>query len=696
MQHENHYDIFSDIEKSLDHYYVPRASLFKKLMGTKVIDVLLHFPSYVIERVYSYPISEKDVDKIVTTKVQLNCIEISPRNSRRPSRIFCMSGTIPLELTIFGGKGLYIKKAYPVGSELIISGKLTKDYTGSFQMTNPDRISPVKNLKSFVGFFNIYPLTAGLAQDAVYSVVRNSIRILENSAPQDWLNENLLKEHGWPSFVEAIKSIHNPTAIFESQFDDKARQRICFDELLAEQIAIRLSRTKSSKGIIIKNDKTLMNKLLNLLPFELTESQKKALKEIFADMESGKIMTRLLQGDVGSGKTIVAVLVALNAIESGYQCAFLAPTEILARQHYNTISSYLEKLGIQVELLTSNETGKLRTQILQNVSSGIAKILVGTHAIITDQVSFNNLGFVVIDEQHRFGVNQRLKLIEKGVAPHILSMTATPIPRTMILGLYGDIAVSSIMEKPTGRKDITTRALPMSRIEDVVKSLENILKNGEKVYWVCPLIEESDKTDYTCVINRTESLRGYFNDKVQMLHGKMAPFEKQEIFRKFKSGEANILVATTVIEVGVDVPDATVIIIENAEKFGLAQLHQLRGRVGRSHLQSYCILLHESKISQIAVERIKVIRESHDGFNIAEKDLLLRGGGEMFGTKQSGAKKYKSFDFADPKIQTTLYPFLKLASELATEIVQNHEVKKYEILLKIFAPENFANVKNSF
>jgi ATP-dependent DNA helicase RecG len=327
---------------------------------------------------------------------------------------------------------------------------------------------------------------------------------------------------------------------------------------------------------------------------------------------------------------------------------------------------------------------------------GDVKILIGTHAIITDQVAFQNLGFVVIDEQHRFGVEQRLRLIDKGRSPHVLSMTATPIPRTMILSLYGDIAVSSITEKPHGRKEIITKAMPISRIDEVVAGLSGVIAKDHKIYWVCPLIEESSKSDYTCVINRLAFLREYFGEDSQMLHGRMKSQEKDDIFRRFKAGEFHVLVSTTVIEVGVDVPDATVIIIENAEKFGLAQLHQLRGRVGRSSLQSFCILLYDKDITKVSVERLNIMRESNDGFYIAEKDLLLRGGGEILGTRQSGIKKYRTFDIDDPDSHSEIYRLLRGASELATQIVQINKLEEYESLLRIFASRHYKNARRSF
>ncbi|GHT89558.1 hypothetical protein FACS1894113_4980 [Alphaproteobacteria bacterium] len=521
--------------------------------------------------------------------------------------------------------------------------------------------------------------------------------ILKHDNINEWIPENILKKNNWKSFYESLFLIHNPSENTAKKWELVEFQRICFDELLTEQIAIRLAAPKPAEGLAIRNERKLANKLLSMLPFSLTDSQEAAIDDILNDMVSGKPMARLVQGDVASGKTIVAIIAALNAIESGFQCALLAPTGILARQHFEKISRYFSMLGLKTELLTANEKGKKRKEILLNIESGISKMLVGTHAILTDNVKFNKLGLVIIDEQHKFGVNQRLDLIDKGATPHILSMTATPIPRTVILSQYGDIALSSITEKPKGRLDIVTKAVPMSRIESVFEAISRIIRSGEKVYWVCQLIEESDKMDYTCVINRRDSLKQIFGEDVEMLHGRMKEDEKGLVFERFTTGKFHILVSTTVIEVGVDVHDATVIIIENAERFGLAQLHQLRGRVGRSDLQSYCILLYDERnTSKIAFERINTIKETDDGFAIAEKDLILRGGGEIFGTRQSGQKRYKTFDFNDPETQKNVYQLLKQASTLASEIINTNNLEQYTQLLKIFAKQNSENLKKSF
>jgi ATP-dependent DNA helicase RecG len=655
-------------------------------------------PSYVIEKIYAECLSIEKVGQIITTKIRIDCVEQPPPRSRKPLIVFGRCCEVSTEILLFNYKSsaIQIKSAFPIGGYVFISGKLGLSYSNIFQFVNPEKLSSHASALQNSGFFNIYPLTAGIFQNTIYAAMKEAIRRLGDGKIVDWLTDDILFKNDFPRFTEALKDIHNPTHLQKSELDSQSRRRLCFDEMLAEQINIRISQPQGRPSFTIKNDKCLIKKLLSFLNFELTESQKQVLLEIFRDMESGRGMMRLLQGDVGSGKTIVAILATLYAIENGYQCAFLVPTEILARQHHRVISEYFTRLGILSEILTAGETRKTRAIILERVESGTAKILVGTHAILADKVKFHNLGMVIIDEQHRFGVGQRLQLIDKGTAPHILSMTATPIPRTMVMAMYGDIAVSSITEKPRNRSEIITTAIQMNKIPMVIESIKKIVAKNQKVYWVCPLIEESADTDYTCVINRFNHLKGYFPDDIQMLYGRMKTAEKQEIFKNFRDGSAHILVSTTVIEVGVDVPDATVIVIENAEKFGLAQLHQLRGRVGRSHLQSFCILMFDPKLSRIASERIRIIKGSNDGFHIAEKDLILRGGGEILGTRQSGQKKYRTFDAYLPENQSVIYEVLKQTSKLASDIVDQGLVNQYKDLLKIYASEKPANVRQSF
>lgn len=686
--------IFKKLDCCLNNYYKPRKKLFNKLLGDRVIDVLLHMPSYGIEKVYAEQLSQDDVGKVVTTKVKIDCIDVN-YGSSKPVVIYAKNGSEIIEILFFNYQKAYIKKMFQVGQEVGISGKLSTSSLGALQFINPEKLA-VSHINEHSGIFNIYPLTMGLTQKSLYSVIKSAIQSVEDGGVDEWLPTEVIQRNGFSSFTTSLKNIHFPQKIYQKQLDAPFRRRIAFDELLAEQLVVRLSNQKTPNGYVINNEKTLINELLKILPFSLTGSQNKVLSEIFNDLESGRPMTRLLQGDVGSGKTIVAMIAALYAIESNYQCAILAPTEILARQHYFTVKKYFEQLGLNVGLLTGNERGKKREPILNGTADGTINMLVGTHAIITEKVNFQNLGLVIVDEQHRFGVKQRLQLIEKGTSTHVLSMTATPVPRTMIMSLYGDISVSAITEKPVGRKEVITRSIQINRILEVIQSIENIINKGEKVYWICPIIEENEKLKYTCVINRFNFLKEHFGDKVEMLHGKMKANEKQDAFEKFQTGSCKILVSTTVIEVGVDVPEATVIFIENAEKFGLAQLHQLRGRVGRSDRQSYCILLYDPKLTEVAAKRINIIKENTDGFRIAEQDLRLRGGGEIFGVKQSGQKLYRTFDINDPENQDDIENLLEQASSLATKIAEEGKYDKYNLLLQIFKKDDAATNKLSF
>ena len=621
-------------------------------------------------------VSQNDIGKIITTKIKVECIDMNYR-SASPSIIYGRNGSEIIEIVLFNYPKKYIKSAYPVGGEIGLSGKLTVSSSGALQLINPEKFV-ISRLNENSGLFNIYPLTTGLTQHAIYSVIKEAFAILEREPIAEWLPESLLQKDEFSSFKEALRNIHFPKAIINNPQHNSNIQRLIFDELLAEQVTINFLNRKTQNGYVISNNKSYIGKFLGLLPFQLTNSQNKVISEIFQDLQSGFPMFRLLQGDVGSGKTIVALISALYVIESGYQCALLVPIEILARQHYQKIQKYFAQLGLSVEILTSNEKGKKRSQILEELACGKINLLIGTHAIITEKVVFHNLGLAIIDEQHRFGVKQRKQLVNKGITPHVLNMSATPIPRTMVMLLYGDIDVSVITEKPANRKEILTRSISMKRIPEIIERMKNIINSGQKIYWICPLIEDSEKLRYTCVANRFEFLKKYFENDVAMLHGKIKTTEKEAVFENFKNGNCKILVSTTVIEVGIDVPEATVIIIENAEKFGLSQLHQLRGRVGRGDKQSYCILLFDDMLSNIAKQRLQTICNTSNGFQIAEQDLKLRGGGDVIGVRQSGEKLYKTFDINDPNVQELLPKFLEQISPISQSYDKN------SLVLRIF------------
>lgn len=687
------------ILECVEPFYKKRLSLVQNLIGDKVLDALLYMPTGVIETISVSELMPELVEKNIIITVKVEFIEYAYFSKTRPIIVTCSlsnNSNNKLELLFFNYKPCYLRGTFEVGKTAKIVGKLTVTSKGNYQIINPKKVT----FKTKVGISNVYPLRTGITQDTVNSIIHKALDILRRANIHEWLPQEILEKYKFYSFFGSLLAIHNPHTTNTSLLNNIYRQRLCFDEIFAEQLVVQINKTQQSLNVLVNRsvntNQELVKELVSKLPFDLTDAQLNAYHEIAADMLKATPMRRLLQGDVGSGKTIVAVLAMLNAIEMGFQCAILAPTEILARQHFLTLQKYLTKMNIVISIITANEKGRARTQILEYAAKGITQILVGTHAIFNDKLAFKNLGLVVVDEQHRFGVVQRLALIRKGYNPHILSMTATPIPRTAIMSTYGDIDTSSIIKKPVGRKEIITKAITMARILTLINAIRRTIEKGQKVYWICPLIEDSEKLDYTCVIKRLEYLRKYFDNDVDMLHGKMDTAEKQEIFKRFNSNKIYILVSTTVIEVGVDIPDATVIIIENAEKFGLAQLHQLRGRVGRSDLQSYCILLYDKNCSGLAKRRIKIMTQTNDGFAIAEEDLKLRGGGEIYGTRQSGRKQYKTFNISSATEQELVNEFIITANKMAKNIVQNSSVSLYSDCLKIFQPNFIKDAKLSF
>lgn len=686
----------TDIETCIEPFYKKRSSLIKNLIGNKVLDALLYIPTGVVETLEISNLSKDFVDKNIIITVKIEFIEYAFFSKTRPITVTCSVGNARIELLFFNYKPCYLKGTFDVGKTVKIVGKLSVTSSGLYQIINPKKAT----FKIKSGLSSTYALRTGVTQDFVCSVINNSLAKLCNANIPEWLPQEILDKYGFYSFCGSLIAIHKPQTPDFSLLNNIYRQRLCFDEIFAEQLAIQISKAQQMKRIQItdtqKPSRELVKQLIANLPFKLTGEQLKAYNEIVTDISKTTPMHRLLQGDVGSGKTIVAILAMLRTIEMGYQCAILAPTEILARQHLKSLQKYLDGTGVEISIITANEKGRIRKQILEYVATGITKILVGTHAIFNDKLVFKNLRLIIVDEQHRFGVGQRLALIDKGNNPHILSMTATPIPRTTIMSMYGDIDTSSITQKPVGRKEIITKAITIDRIATLIDAIRRILNKNQKVYWICPLIEDSEKLDYTCVVERFDYLFEHFGNEVDMLHGKMSVGEKQDVFDKFISGKTHILVSTTVIEVGIDVPDATVIIIENAEKFGLAQLHQLRGRVGRSDLQSYCMLLYDKSCSNIAKQRIKIMTQISDGFTVAEEDLKLRGGGEIYGTKQSGRKQYKTFNITSAMEQELINEYIITANKIAKLVVQNGSVKLYEDCLHIFNPNFRENLKLSF
>jgi len=620
--------------------------LFGRLIGRngeppRIVDLLFHLPTGFVDRRHQPKLSEVTPDTVVTVAVTIDRHRPPPPNRpRAPYNIDTSDDTNTLTITYFNARRDYLEKLLPEGQLRYVSGTATL-YDGHLQMVHPDRVVDAEGFAKLPLIDPVYPLTEGLHPNQV----RKAVDLALERVPKlpEWQDPAWRARNNYPAFAEALRTIHRPATPEDLEPAGAAWSRLAYDEFLAGQLALALlrahQRRRAGRGSV--SEGRLQERIVAALPYALTPSQTRAVTDIVADLAQPQRMLRLLHGDVGSGKTVVALLAAASVIEAGRQAALMAPTEILARQHLATIAPLAAAAGIRVAILTGRERGHERAETLAALAAGDIDIVVGTHALFQDEVAFHDLALAIVDEQHRFGVHQRLALARKGEAVDMLVLTATPIPRTLVLTYFGDMDVSELREKPAGRKPIDTRAVPLSRLADVIDAVARAIREGRRVYWVCPLVEESETVDLAAVEERYDALKKRFSGIVDVVHGRMRGGDKDRAMERFAAGETRLLVATTVIEVGVDVPEASVMVIEHAERFGLAQLHQLRGRIGRGTERSTCILLYKAPLGPTAKARLAIMRETDDGFRIAEEDLRLRGEGDVLGTRQSGEPGFR-------------------------------------------------------
>ena len=654
------------------------STYLKKKKIEKVNDLLWDLPYSHTDRTNSTTLDKLEIGKIFTVKIKVVKYNF-PRIRNLPNKIICKDEFGEIDLIFFNSREGYIRAILPLETWVTVSGKVNY-FRNKYQMTNPSHITKVENFDYVKSVTPKYSLTEGLTE----KIYRKIIEKVLNQIPEidEWHKESFIKKMGFLSWNKSIKNLHNPNS--KKDLNSIFLKRIAYDEIFANLLFLSNNRNKIKK--IKKNIKKFTNtysfQLIKSLPYQLTDGQKKIIKEIDVDLQSNLRMFRVLQGDVGSGKTIVAMVSALNTVEAGYQCGLMAPTAILAEQHYRLLNKLITNSGldIKIKLLTGKTDVKNRKKILDELQNRQIDFLIGTHALFQKTILFNKLGLIIVDEQHKFGVQQRIKFAKKGgINCDVLLMSATPIPRTMMMSIYGDMDTSKLEEKPMHRQKILTLSKPENKIDELWPFLTKKIKNKEQVFWVCPLIEDSKKLDFSSTTKVYKMINKKFPNKVGLIHGALNQEEKEAVLKKFLNNEISILVATTVIEVGVDFPNATVIIIENSNKFGLAQLHQLRGRIGRGNKSGTCILLFKNQLSQNAKKRIQILKSSDDGFYIAEEDMKLRGYGDIIGFKQSGIKLFK---IADPVHHENLF---KIAEENINSLsIDELNDSKYDFLLKLF------------
>ena len=672
--------IFNNVSK-LKGVGLKLSKYLKKRNIEKIKDILLSLPYSEVDRSRIYKLNELEVGKIQTIKVKVKKLSF-PRIRNLPNKIHCEDETGKIEIVYFNSREGYLRKIFPLQEWVIISGKINY-FRNTYQINNPDYVTSIENKEYVVKNIPKYNLTKGITEKKYRSICDQVIKNLP--IIDDWLEKDFLIKNDLLNWNDCISQLHETDKSTNKK--SKAFRRIVFDEICANFLALSENRKKikiNKKRKIFKEKYS--NKILNVLPFKLTEGQKKALKEINLDLNSDKRMFRIMQGDVGAGKTIVSLLTILNVIESGYQCALMCPTEILSEQHFLLIKKICEDINIKIDFLSGKTDTKKRKVVLQSIESGNTDLVIGTHALFQKKINFKKLGYVVIDEQHKFGVKQRSNLAKKGGKNcDVLLMSATPIPRTMMMSLYGDMDISKIVDKPAMRKKIITLSKPEKKIDELWPFLKKQIQMNNQIFWVCPLIEESQFLEYSSAKKKFDLINKIFPNSVGLIHGSLEKYEKDKVLLRFLKKEIHILVSTTVIEVGIDIPNANIIIIENANKFGLAQLHQLRGRVGRSDKQGTCILLFKDGLSKNAIKRLKILKGSNDGFYIAEEDLKLRGFGDLIGYQQSGVKNFK---FADPIIHSDLFT---LAERYIFNQKVNINFNKFIFLLKLFDKAEIMN-----